>query len=149
MPRGMGRGNGARGRGGQSITYYVLMGIHEHVETIRSGYSQYVESMLDPGFVIDPRAGRLNGLPCEDIPERVVSIPPESREVLMCIGKRKRPRMELNGVALEKVVGDVGGLVGGAGVLGITCAIYSPENDLSAVGIAELAVFNRQPKVGG
>jgi hypothetical protein len=59
---------------------------------------------------------------------------------------RERAACELDVVAVEEAVGDVGGLVGLAGELGIAGDVDAPERDLAPVAVSKFAVLDGKPE---
>jgi hypothetical protein len=51
------------------------MGIHEDIEAVFLRSPQHLNRLIYPRFVVDARAGSLNGLPSKDIADSVVATP--------------------------------------------------------------------------
>ena len=60
----------------------------------------------------------------------------------MCFFFREWAPCELDVVAVKEIFGDVGGLVGLAGELGIAGDIDAPECDLAPMAISKFASFD-------
>jgi len=88
------------------------MGIHEDVKAIALGDSQNLDRVLNEFLIVLARSSRLDRLPHEHVSNRVESVPLDPRKVHMRIVLRKRPLVEIDIVAVEKLVLDVGRNIG-------------------------------------
>lgn len=120
------------------------MGIHEDVETILLGDPKDVDCVLDPFFIIYARTGGLERFPGEDVANGVVAGASYTGEVQVGILLGEGPGMELDGIAVEKVVGDMGGDIWMARELGVGSDIDAPQEDVSTVSVMELAILDSQ-----
>lgn len=125
------------------------MGIHVYIEAVAFGNSQYFDSMADPFFVVDTWAFGFDSFPSKDVSDGIVAVPPQPREVDVCIVLGERPLVECDIVAIEKVINDLRGLIERlAWILCISSNIDSTKNDLAPGGVDKFAVFNSKAERG-
>ena len=120
------------------------MGIHKYVKPIIFGQSQDTNGVLNPLLVVYARSSRLNSLPCKYVSNGIVSPALQSGKMDMCILARKGAGMEIDIVSVKEVFWDMGRLVWIAGIFRISGDVYSSQSDLSAMGIEEMAVLDRE-----
>jgi hypothetical protein len=100
--------------------------------------------VLNPSLVVLARPGRLDGFPGKDISQGVVAVSFYPRKVFVSFLFRERACVELDVVTIEKGFANKGRLVWLAGILGVAGTVDPPKDYLSAVAIAEVAVFYGQ-----
>lgn len=122
------------------------MRVHEYVEAILLGLAQHVDGVLYPGLVVLARPGGLDRLPSKDISDGVVTVALQSGEVNMCVFLAKRTAVEFDIVAIEEVVGDMRGNIGGTWQLCIARHVYAAKKHMPAIVVSELTIFNGQSK---
>ncbi len=104
--------------------------------------------MLYPFLVVLSRALVLDSFPGEDVADGVVAEFLEAGEVDVCVFDGKRTLMEVYVVAVEEVVGDVGGHIGSRRIFGVAGDVDAAESYLAAVGVFEVAVFDGEAEGG-
>lgn len=102
--------------------------------------------MLDEVLVVFARSRRLKRLPCKDVTDSVEAISPQARKVRSRILFGEGTLMKGYIVAIEEVGGNVRWLIGFAGKFGVSGEVDATEDDLTAMAITKLAVFNQQAK---
>lgn len=122
------------------------MWIHEDIEAVISRHSQDLNGMLNPFFIISAWSSCLDRLPGEDVSDSIVTPLLQPGKVYMCIFLRERARMKVDVVSIEEIVRDMRREIWGAGILRIARQVDSSECYLTAMGIAELAIFNSKPQ---
>jgi hypothetical protein len=131
---------------GEGRTHNILMRIQEDVEAIISCLPQDLNCMLNPFFVVFAWPGRLDCLPGKYVSDCIVAPLFQPVEVDMSIFSRERASMKINIISIKKIVGYMRWKIRRAGILCVPCEIDSSERYLTAMGIAELAIFNSKPQ---
>jgi hypothetical protein len=122
------------------------MRVHEDIETKLFCFAEHSDGMLYPLLVISPWPSMLYRLPSVDVSDGVVAPAAQPGEVGGSILYREGSVYERDVIAVEEAVGNVGGLVGGRGELGVGGAVDAVESDLAVLVVAEGPPFDAQTK---
>lgn len=122
------------------------MGIHKDVETIVLGDPKDVDCVLNPFFIIYTRTSGLERFPGEDVANSIVAGASYTGEMQVGILLGEGPGIELDGIAIEKVVGDVGRDIWMTRELGVGGDVDASQEDVSTVSVMELAILDGQTK---
>lgn len=125
------------------------MGIHVYIEAITFGNSQHFDSMAYPFFVVNSWTLGFDRFPRKDVSDGIVAVPPQPREVDVCVVLGERPLVECDIVAIEEVINDLRGLIERlAWILCISRNIDATKNNLASGGVDKFAVFNTKAERG-
>jgi hypothetical protein len=102
--------------------------------------------VLNPFLVVLPRTCSFDGFPGENVADGVVPKAFQAREVNMGIFFAKWSGVELDIIAVEEVIDNMGGYVWITWELRVGCDIDTSQEDMSPVFVAELAILDGQAK---
>lgn len=103
------------------------MRIHEDVESILLCFAQHIDGMLDPLFIVFAGPSSLDRLPSKYIADGVIAVPLQSGKVYVRVFLPKWSAVKFDVVAIEEVLGDVGGHIWRAGEFRVTSNVDSAE----------------------
>jgi hypothetical protein len=111
--------------------------VHEYIELILLRYSQDLDRKCNPLIIIDAWTGMLDGLPRENVSDRIISPFAQAFEVSMGVIKRERAPYEGDIIGLEELVFDIRGNVRVLRVFGIACHVDASQHNLPIIAIPE------------
>lgn len=122
------------------------MRVHEYIESILLRFPQHIDRVLYPRLVVLAGSSRLNRLPCEYISNGVIAVALQSRKVDMSIFFSKGSAVKFDVVSVEEILGDMGGDVWRTGEFRVPGDVYTAKEDMPAIVVPELAIFDSQSK---
>src|SRR5271169_1973898 len=113
------------------------MWVHEDVEAIALCYPQHLDCMGNKVLVVFPRPCMLQRLPCENIPNCVITPSLQAAEMSVCFVFIERSSHERYIIGVEEVPRVVRWLVRSAWEFGISSNIDPPEGYLAVSAVPE------------